>query len=136
MPDWNSRALNYSDGLTFCTARRIILLETDLITDSGEYRLYKDRHFIFLHKFIDERFKAWVLWHEIAHFILHPVSIAQFSDSVTKRKIEKEANFVSAIALMPASILLTKTLGEVQEEYGYPTRLIYLRKWIYDSYRV
>lgn len=136
LPDWNERVHTEADAYAFCERNQIITIETDLISDLGEYRTYKEKPFIFLHKFIDERFRNWVLHHEIGHFILHPATCAHFSDEVQKRKIEKEANFVSAVSLMPRHILEDKTLAEIQEEFGYPRKIILYRKFILDSCKI
>jgi Zn-dependent peptidase ImmA (M78 family) len=136
VPDWNRRVLSEADAIKYCEKSAVITIETDLIDDLGEFKFYKEKPFILIHKYIAENYRGWVYWHEFAHFLLHPVGIAKFSDSRTKRKIEKEAHFVAAIALMPTFILKQKTLAEIQEEFGYPLQLIQLRKWIYDTYKI
>jgi hypothetical protein len=37
---------------------------------------------------------------------------------------------------MPLSMVLSKLPWAIQEEYGYPTKLIEWRKWIYDNYKI
>ena len=133
---WNERVYTEADAYEFCTSNRIVAVETDLIEDLGEYKVYKEKPFIFLHKFIDWRYRNWVYFHEIGHYILHPTSSAHFSDAVTKRKIEREANFVAAVALMPNRLITSRTFSEIVEEYNYPKKLIVIRKEIYDIYKI
>lgn len=136
LPDWNKRVHFESDALAFCAANDVIAIETDLITDLGEYRLHREKPFILINKFLEARHRAWVYFHEIGHFILHPTTCAKFSDAVTKRKIEREAHFVAAVALLPQYVLNTKNLCEIQDEFSFPRRLILLRKEIYDTYKI
>lgn len=133
LPEWNTKIHSELDGLMFCEEKGIITCETNLINDVGEYRFYRDHHFIFTRNDIEQNQRAWVLWHEIGHFILHPVEAARFTDNVLARKVETEAHIVAAVALMPYSLIKEKTLQEIKEEFNYPTRLILLRKWIYDT---
>lgn len=136
LPDWNKRIYTEADAFEFCAANKIIAIETDLIDDLGEYRIHKQRPFIFLNKFVEARCRSWILLHEIGHFILHPTTAARFSDQVTRRKIERQANFVAAVALLPKHILETKTITEITDEYGYPRKVILIRKEIYDHQKI
>ncbi len=136
LPDWNTKIHTEVDAADFCASNGIISIETDLINDSGEYRIYREKPFILINKFLEARNRAWVYFHEIGHYILHPTTCAKFSDAVTKRKIEREAHFVAAVALLPTFILETKTLCEIQEEFGYPRKMILLRKYIFDTYKI
>lgn len=136
LPAWNKHIYSEPDAHDFCAQNEIITIETDLIDDLGEYKLHRKKSFILLHKFIDLRYRSWVYFHEIGHFILHPMSSARFSDAVARRKIEKEAHFVAAVALIPIFVLKTKNIYEIQDEFGLPRRLILLRKAIFDSYKI
>lgn len=134
-PDWNKRIHYDKDAYDFCDQREIIIHET-LNVDVGGYRIHKGQPFILLHKYLDSRYRTWVLFHEIAHYILHPTLIAQFSDEVVKRKVEKEANFVSAILMMPKPFIDKKTLAEIQDELGCARKIILYRKVICDTERM
>ncbi|HEY8562830.1 MAG TPA: ImmA/IrrE family metallo-endopeptidase [Pyrinomonadaceae bacterium] len=134
LPDWNKRIHTELDAIKFCDRHKIILHETEAIDDLGEYRFYRNRHCILIHKYIENNYRPWVLWHEIAHFILHPTTAASFCDNQTKHKIEKEAHFVAALSLMPTYIVELKTVRELQYDFGYPKRFIFLRKEVHDLY--
>lgn len=134
-PDLNKRIHYERDALDFCDRHGVIIHETTNINDLGEYRMYKGQPFILLHKFTNSRYRVWVLFHEITHYILHPTSIAQFSDEVTKRKIEKEANFIAALLMMPKPFIARKTLIEIQDELACARKLVLIRKEIADTER-
>lgn len=134
LPDWNERIHTEIDAYDFCAKHKIITLDSEHIEELGEYRIRNDKPYIILHKFILDRYRNWVFHHEIGHFILHPTSCASFSDNVQKVKVEKEAHFVSAIALIPRCILETKKLPEIADEFGFPHKVILFRKWIYDNF--
>lgn len=136
LPGWNKKIYTESDALDFYAANGIISIETDLIDDLGEYRIYREKPFVLINKFIEARHRGWVLFHEIGHFILHPTTCAQFSDAVIRRKIEREANMLAAVALIPAFVLKTKTFAEIQTDFNYHRKLILLRKEIYDTCKI
>ncbi len=136
LPSWNKQIHGENEAIVFCEEKTIFTKETDLIDDLGEYRIHQDKPCILIHSFIERNYRAWVYFHEIGHYILHPTECAQFSDVVIKRKIEKEANFFAAVALIPTFVLRKMKLEEIQEEFGYPRRLILLRKYIYDNHKI
>lgn len=136
LPHWNLKIHGENEGFAFCRQNKIATLETDLIEDLGEYRLHDGKPIILLHKFVSFRYRNWVFQHEIGHFIAHPTTAASFSDEVTKRKIEKEANFIAAVSMIPKYILETKTLCEIADEFNVPRKVILFRKYIYDTYKI
>lgn len=133
IPDWNLRPRSELDAESFCEEYGIIRHDTDLITDLGEYRQRQGRPVILLQKYISNRYRNVVLHHEIGHFICHPTIVARFSDEVLKRKVEKEANFVAAVSLLPNYIMRTKTLAEIADEFNVPHKTILFRRYIYDA---
>lgn len=133
LPDWNRRIHFEDDAERVCADFGVIRIDTDLITDLGEYKIRDGFPVILIQKFISSRYRNLVLHHEIGHFILHPATAARFSDAVTKKKIEKEANFVAAVAILPRYILEIKTLAEIADEFNIPHKIILFRKWILDA---
>ena len=136
LPDFNKKIYDTTDAIEFCRKHKILTVETDLIDDLGEYRIHRGVPTILIHPLVKPEEKSWVFNHEIAHFCLHPTTMAKFSDEVTKRKIEMEANCVAAIMLMPKFIIENKTLAEIQDEFGYPLKIILIRKWIADEQKI
>lgn len=135
LPEWG--VLIYTEETFFesCYQANVIFKETDLIDGAGEFRSYRNQPFIFLNTFTEASYRNWVLWHEFAHFMLHDVSCAQFSDAVTRRKIERQANHVAAVCLMPTWLIDRYTMDEIRDNYGYPWKLILLRKHFAELYR-
>ena len=127
---WNTRILGETDALTFCRHHQIRILE-DAKLRYGQIQFYRGHSFIFINPNLSPGMRSWVLWHEIAHFILHDPIVSTFSRQC-RRKCDCEANYVAAIALMPISILEHVTFGELEECYGYPSELIRLRWDIYE----
>lgn len=136
LPDWNKRIHTEANAYKFCQENRIITLDSENIDDLGEYRLKDEKPVIIIQRFISSRYRNFVLHHEIGHFILHPASAARFSDEVVKNKIEKEANFAAAVAMLPKHIVEMKTLTDIAYEFNIPRKVILFRKWIYDNYRI
>jgi Zn-dependent peptidase ImmA (M78 family) len=134
-PHWNERVHTEKDGDLYCQKRGAIKIETDLIDDLGEYRVQRGHPIILLHSFVTDNYRNWVFLHECGHDLFHSPLSCKFSHHV-RRKIEFEANVVAAVALIPVGILRTKTLWEIQDEYLYPRKLILLRKYIWDNYKV
>lgn len=131
LPYWNLKVHGITEAEEYCERNLVGQIRTDLIADLGEYRIYKETPMILIHKFVSWQYLPWVFWHEIGHDILHFPLTCNFSKG-TRKKIEKEANIIAAVALIPLWVLKTKNLYEIQEEFGYPRELILLRKEIYE----
>lgn len=101
----------------------------------GEYTIYNDQPFILLRKELKNPFKLWVGLHEFGHHLLHYPVNHHFSVGTTHR-MDREANFFAAIALMPTYIVKSKTFGEILEEYNYPLLIIKIRKEIHEAYKI
>lgn len=136
LPDWNNRIYTENDAEDFCERHDIIRVDSEFLDDLGEYRTRKGYPVILLHKFVSLRYRNLVLQHEIAHFILHPTISARYADEVAKRKFEKEANFVAAVALIPKHIIETKTLTEIADEFNIPIKTVLFRREIFDTYKI
>ena len=133
-PYWNQIVhREETHGQIFLQTRGILKIETDLIEDLGEYRVRSGKPVILLHKFLTRQYRPWVFFHECGHDMFHSPLSCTFSTDMRK-KIETEANIVAAVALIPVEVLRTKHAWEIQEEYGYPLKLILFRKYIYDTY--
>jgi len=136
-PDWNQRIITAEEIYDFCEANGARVIKTDLIEGLGEYRVHRDIYpVILINEYIKSTYYAWVLFHEAAHFLLHPISHAKFSDRNQMRKIEHEANLFAAVALIPQQLMMMKEAWEIEEVFGYPRQLIMLRKKIFDDYGI
>lgn len=131
LPYWNKIVHGLPEAYDYCERFLVGKIETDEIDDLGEYRIYKETPMILIHKYVQRNYLPWVWWHEIGHDLLHFPLTCKFSKG-SSNKIEKEANIVAAVSLIPNWLIRTKTLFEIQDEYGYPREIIEFRKEIYD----
>ncbi len=135
LPEWNERVLTDDDLYDFCQRGNVRIVESDLFKHKGEYSIRKNVNFILLQKNLKQSEKLWVGFHELGHHLLHYPVPHYFSKGLC-RKMDKEANFFAAIALLPTNIIKKRTFVEILEDYNYPKGLIIIRKEIYDSYKI
>lgn len=125
LPLWNKQVHTETDFFKLCETLGIYYYETDLIACAGEYRVYRERPFILVHPFSDRRYKLWIQFHEMAHFISkHPNNCF---DMRTTRKLDWEANIISSVALVPKVLFDKYMFWEIKELYDYPTELLLTR---------
>lgn len=125
---WNEKILGEDVAIEFCRSNSICIVD-DYRLDYGRIVFYKGYTFILKNPYLEAGMRLWVLWHEIAHFLLHAPQSSKFSPLV-KRKNDREANYIAAIAMMPRQTIQGRTFHEIEEEYGYPAKLIEIRDQI------
>lgn len=133
LPDWNVRVFNEEDALTICRAGKVRVTEQQ-IRSRGEYLIYKEIPFIILKTGLKSNWRAWILWHELGHHWLHYPGSHAFSRH-TRRKMDWQANYVAALALVPTVLWESASPAEIMADYGYPKELLKLRGVIYDRCR-
>jgi Zn-dependent peptidase ImmA (M78 family) len=133
--EWNTRPLTEDDFYATCQIQKVRVLEEDFFKYKGEYSIHKGKSIILLQKNLTRGDKLWVGFHELGHHLLHYPVPHRFSKGLY-RKMDREANYFAAIALLPTDLIKSKTFGEIFEDYNYPTKLIELRKEIYDHYKI
>jgi Zn-dependent peptidase ImmA (M78 family) len=77
-------------------------------------------------------------FHELAHHLLHAPDnspVALFYHLHSNKKEEFEAKAFMALALVPKFLVETKTVGDLQEEFGYSRELLSFRKELYELYK-
>lgn len=134
IPKWNEKVLDMEDFETLCEAEEVRVLETSA-KHKGEYCIYRNQPFILLKKNLKPNLKTWIAWHELAHHFLHYPATHHFSRS-TFRRMDREANFVAAIALMPSSLVKNLTMAEIIGDYEYPIALVEIRKEIFEEFKL
>lgn len=139
LPEWNERIFSAADLDWLQSRLQVRIVERNEFRRRGEYTL-KERNnkifpFILIKKTVNLKDKIWIAYHEIGHHLLHHPVPHKFSKSLVK-KMDREANYFAAIALMPTRLIAEKTFGEIVEEYGYPKKLIQIRKDIWEAYRI
>lgn len=130
LAEWNRRVLTEADALEFCRSMRIRIV-TDSRIDHGQLRYYKGYTFILISPHLDSAMRLWVLWHEIAHYLLHGYSTTRFSAS-TLRKKDREANYVASVAMMPRHLVEGRTIDEVAADFGYPREVVVIRYQVWE----
>lgn len=135
LPEWNERVLSEDDFNNICARLGVRVMESDFFSRKGEYVIHDKIPFILLKKSLKRPEKIWVAFHELGHHLLHAPVGHKFSMG-TVGKMDRQAQFFAAIALMPSSLVLTKTFGEIADEYNYHTQLLNIRKDICDAFPI
>lgn len=138
IPHWNESPLTEADLYRLCRKLKVKIIEIPLSVP-GFFMQVGNKRLLYLNSRL--RGVAWLhaALHELGHALLHTPptgTVAYFFRLPPNSKREHEAEVFAAIALIPLQFVLSKLPWEIQEEYGYPTELIDLRKWIYDNYRI
>ncbi len=132
-PFWNKRTVTEQDLQNYCKRNGIHIAEGK-IDVPGLYVINEGVPFIVIDPDLKGFMRAWVLLHELAHHLLHAPSMQLF-DKRFETKADREANFIAAVALLPCAVLETKNFADLLEE-GYPAELLWLRKEIYEQFRI
>lgn len=132
--DWNEKIFTEDDFYRVCKIEKVRVFEDETLKYKGEYTIYENVPFIALRKNLQNEL-LWVGFHELGHHLIHYPVAHKFSKGIWRR-MDREANFFAAIALMPSGLIKAKTFGEIIEEYNYPKELIRIRKDIYDTYKI
>lgn len=135
IPFWNERVFTEDDLLNLCQIHHARHYEDEEMKGKGEYTIHKGVCFVVVNKNLKSPEKLWVGLHELGHHLIHYPVPHRFSKG-TKRRMDREANFFAAIALIPTSLIQDKSWCEIMEEYNYPRELIEIRQDIFDGYRI
>lgn len=132
LPEWNEVVFNESLAQLACERLLVRVAEWN-IRARGEYLIENGVPFILLRKGLSERMRLWVWLHELGHHLLHYPATHRFSKS-THTRMDREANFFAAIALMPTSLCRIMTPAEIAAEYNYPDEIIEIRREVAANY--
>lgn len=135
LSEWNTHILTEDDFYNICQSEKVHIFEEYFFKYKGEYLIQDGKSLILLQKKMSREEKLWVGFHELGHHLLHYPVPHRFSKGLC-RKMDREANFFAAIALLPTEVIKLKSFVEILEDYNYPKGLIIIRKEIYDNYRI
>jgi Zn-dependent peptidase ImmA (M78 family) len=135
LPEWNERVFTADDLDSLSQKMKVPFVVDATASAKGEYLIIDDEPMILLKPNLKANEKLWVSYHELGHHLLHYPVPHKFSKGL-QRRMDREANFFAAIALMPTKLIAEKTFGEIVEEYGYSSELIAIRKEIYEAYKI
>lgn len=128
---WGKRVLSESDARDYCRLHKVYIVD-DPKQPYGRIMFHKGYVFILINPNLDRGSWLWVLFHEIGHHALHAPQSGRFSKLI-RRKADREANYIAAIALMPRQIVEGRTIEQVHYEFGYPIELVKIRYQIFQS---
>lgn len=122
---WNQRQLTEADAMAFCKAHSLYVVDDRRLAHGKLIQNFRSYNFLLINPELEGVMRTWVLWHEIAHFLLHEPPTTHFSPS-TKRKQEREANYIAAVAILPRPYIEGRSIVEL-EAAGYPIDLLKIR---------
>lgn len=132
-PEWNVRVLTEDDFWFYCDHAGVAVIEAPL-EKPGLYIYCDGQPQIYLDENLRGAERLFVAFHELAHHWLHPPRIQFFSGM--KGVVEDEADIVAACALIPLTVLQHYWPSEIAELYGYPPRLVELRREVFDRWGI
>jgi Zn-dependent peptidase ImmA (M78 family) len=135
---WNIRPLNEADFHKLCKRFRVTVTEMPLRTD-GFYYCMKGRHFIAIDSKLHGHEKLFVMFHELAHFLMHTPDAgvtANFYGVGKKTRKEAEADAFALCAILPRKWVESRTPHELTDDEGIPPNLIAERLAVYQFYGI
>lgn len=122
---WNRRAFIEDDFDRICDAEGVYVVSLD-IDAYGSYSLVNGSPTIIINPRVLPRSRLWVYGHEVGHALLHYGSPCAFTYS-SKMKLERQADLVAAVALIPRQLIETETPWEIHDQYRLPIELCEMR---------
>lgn len=129
---WNERHLTRQDADQLIEREKIDLRIEPMLFE-GLYLVRRNRPRIFLNAHLTGYMSLLVLWHEIAHHILHSPNMC-FYHQCSLQKYESEAQRVAVCSLIPYTWVLNRSLSDIQDELQCSKELCWDRKFIYETY--
>jgi Zn-dependent peptidase ImmA (M78 family) len=136
--DWNERPLTEADFYRICRKLKITVDEYPLKTN-GFYYSVLGGHYIVVDSRLSGHKKLLVLFHELAHFLLHAPDkgvTANFHGIGKKTRKEIEADAFALCALIPKTWIETRDIHEIAEHDGVSYELMFQRLAIYERHGI
>jgi Zn-dependent peptidase ImmA (M78 family) len=133
---WNRKNLTEADFYRLCRRFRITVVEMPLRTN-GFYYCVKRRHFIAVDSKLPAVAKLLVMFHELAHYLMHAPdtgATANFHGIGRRTKKEAEADAFAICALIPRSWIESRTPQELIEDEGFTAEMIRSRQALLELY--
>ncbi len=134
--NWNFRALTEEDFYALCRKHKIVAEEMPLRTNGFYYSLL-GKHYIVVDSRLSGHEKLFVMFHELAHFLLHVPDegvTANFHGVGKRTRKESEADAFALCALIPKKWIETRLPAELIAEEGLPPEYVEQRTAIYQQY--
>jgi Zn-dependent peptidase ImmA (M78 family) len=131
---WNKRILTQADFDRHCSKEGVRVIDCPMKWD-GLYLCNQGRPVIVLNDKLQGADRLYVQWHELAHHLLH-LPQARFFLRGFQDRAEYQAHLIAACALIPRRVLLSKTEGELLEEYGYRPQIVRFRWGVWKERKI
>lgn len=135
---WNERPLSEADLFALCKRFKISVQEMPLSVGGFYYRVM-GRDFIAVDSKLTRHQRLAVLFHELGHFLFHtPESgaTANFHGVGRRTRQEAEADVFAVCAIVPRSLIESRSVQELIDIEGIPVDLVDARFEIFRRYGV
>ena len=135
---WNRRALTEADFYRLCRRFRVTVQEMPL-QSGGFYFCMKGRHFIAVDSRLTGHKRLFVMFHELAHFLMHTPDAgvtANFYGVGKKTRKEAEADAFALCAIVPKTWLQNRKPHEICDEEGLSPELVAERLAVYRDHKI
>ncbi|MEO8650304.1 MAG: ImmA/IrrE family metallo-endopeptidase [Acidobacteriota bacterium] len=132
---WNRRPLTETDFHRLCKRLKVTVVEMPLQTN-GFYFCMRSRHFIAIDRRLDRYRKLLVMFHELAHCLMHAPDAgvtANFHGIGKKTRKEKEADAFALCAIIPLAWIQNGTITERAADEGIPTDIVADRLGVFEK---
>lgn len=135
---WNKKALTEADFYRLCRRFRIGVKEMPLSTN-GFYYCLKGRHYIAFDSRLSGSKRAFVMFHELAHFLMHTPDTgvtANFHGVGKKTRKEAEADAFALCAIIPLAWIRERPPHDISEEEGISREMVAERLAVFASFGI
>ena len=135
---WNDRPLSEVDFYAFCRRNKITVQELPLRV-SGFYYSMLGRHFIAIDSRLTARKRLFVMFHELAHYLMHVPddnATASYHGIGRQTRKEREADAFALVALIPRTWLETRSPEEMVAEEGVTVDEMAARYALFETHGV
>jgi Zn-dependent peptidase ImmA (M78 family) len=135
---WNERPLSEADFHRVCRRYGITVEELPLRV-SGFYYCVSGRHFIAIDSKLPARRKLFVMFHELAHYLMHAPdqnATASYHGVGRQTRKEREADRFALVALIPKAWLETRSADEMIRDEGVTAEELVLRYALFEAHGV
>lgn len=123
---WNEQPLTQEDFYRICRRCKITVVEIPLRV-SGFYYSLLEGHYIAINSRLCPETKTFVMFHELAHFLMHAPDdgvTANFHGVGKQTRKEAEADAFAACALIPRRMVESLRPQQLIEEDGFSVELV------------
>ena len=135
---WNQRPLTEADFYRLCRRYKITVEELPLRV-GGFYYCVMGRHFIAIDSKLPERRKLFVMFHELAHYLMHAPNhneTASYHGVGRPTRKEREADMFALIALIPRHLLEQHSPDELIRDEGITSDELAARYALFETHGV